>query len=81
MAARASKNQAGETRFGNRKGAGILYVMSSKKSQGSVLGLDAVNAAGAITTVYLWASTDGKLRTSTTFPADTEAGTVVGAQV
>lgn len=81
MAARVSKNASGETRFGQRKGPGILYVMSGKKSQGSVIGIDAVTAAGAITTVYLWASSDGKLRTGTTFPADTEAGTVIGTQV
>jgi hypothetical protein len=80
MAARTSKNANGETRFGNRKGPGSLYIRSGKASQGAWIALDAVNSAGAVTTVYLWASTDGKLRTSTTVPADTEAGTVVGSQ-
>lgn len=82
MAARSSNSSKGETRVGNkaRSTQGVLYVQSGKPSLGSVIALDGVTAGGVRTTVYLWASTDGKLRTGTTFPSNTEAGTVVGSQ-
>lgn len=87
MAKRAVRPSDGETRFGRLNGQGILYVESGEKQgvvgnagKGSVLALDARDASGNTTTVYLWASADGKLRTGTTFPTDTESGTVVGTQ-
>lgn len=80
MAARVTKNASGETRFGTVKSGGSVYVRSGKKSVGAWLALDAVDANGARTTVYLWASTDGKIRTGTAEPTNTEAGTVLGTQ-
>lgn len=80
MAARTAKNANGETRFGTPKGPGVIYLRAGKASQGAVFAADAVDATGARTTVYLWPSTDGKWRTSTTYPTNTEAGTVVGSQ-
>jgi hypothetical protein len=81
MAVRSPNASKGETRFGSKaKIQGTLYVQSGAPSKGSVVALDAVAANGARTTVYLWASTDGKIRTGTTYPTNTEAGTVIGSQ-
>lgn len=81
MASRAPNTVKGETRFGTASGLqSVIHVQSAAKSKGAVLALDAVAATGVRTTVYLWASSDGKLRIGTTLPADTEAGTIVGAQ-
>ena len=82
MAVRSPNSSKGETRFGSKgKIQGTLYVQSGAPSKGSVFALDAVAANGTRTTVYLWASSDGKLRIGTTYPTNTEAGTVVGGQV
>jgi hypothetical protein len=91
MAQRSVRPIEGETRFGPRRQGkrGMLYIVSgdgartaraSDSGRGSVLALDAVASTGVITTVYLWASSDGKLRTGTTYPTDTESGTVIGTQ-
>jgi hypothetical protein len=82
MATRSPRASKGETRIGNKTKAiqGVLYIMSGKPSQGTVIAGDAVASNGTRTTVYLWPSSDGKWRTGTTFPTDTEAGTVVGTQ-
>jgi hypothetical protein len=83
MANRSTANALeGETRVGaNNPGVqGVLTVESGKPSLGSVLCLQSVTSAGVVADVYLWVSSNGKLRSSTTFPTDTEAGDVVGAQ-
>lgn len=80
---KATTPAEGETRFGAVRAGqqGVFYIPSGNKaSTGSVLALDAIDSAGACTTIYLWVSSDGDLRTGTTLPTDTEAGTVVGSQ-
>ena len=91
MAKRSPKPSEGETRFGpatsGKAGQGTFYLESGVRQGdvndaglGSVLALDGRDSSGNTTTVYLWVSTDGKLRTGTTYPTNTEAGTVVGSQ-
>jgi hypothetical protein len=72
----------GETRVGTgRPGVqGVFTIVSATAGRGAVLCLQAVAANGTVTDVYFWASSDGKMRGGTTFPADTEAGTVIGTQ-
>jgi hypothetical protein len=84
MAVRANNAVRGETRLGNRGRSlpSILHVQSGRPQQGAILALDAVAANGTRTTIYLWASSDGKIRTGTAIPANTETGgTVIGTQV
>lgn len=79
---RSSSSSKGETRLGNVRGQGTVYVRSTKKSVGSVLAMDTVNAAGVRLTYYLFFSSDGKLRTHDTFPTNTETdGVVIGTQL
>jgi hypothetical protein len=58
----------------------VFHLKAIKASKGAVLALDAVSSAGVITTVYIWATTAGLLKISTTLPTDTESGTSVGSQ-
>jgi hypothetical protein len=83
MAARTSKNANGETRFGapTRTVQGGIYIRSGKPLQAAWIAWDAVDTNGARTTVYMWPSSDGKVRSGTSLPANTETGgTVVGTQ-
>jgi hypothetical protein len=83
MATRTNNHTGGETRLGTlfKNLQSILYIRSAKPAQGAVIALDSVQANGTRTTHYLWFSSDGKLRTGSTIPANTETGgSVVGAQ-
>jgi hypothetical protein len=66
----------GETRFGGERGLqGGFYITSEGgASKGSVLALDGISAAGAVTTWYLFVTSAGVLRISNTYPTDTELG-------
>ncbi len=67
----------GETRFGGSSAPiqGTLYVESrSGASLGSVIALDGISAAGAVTTWYLFVTSAGVLRISSTYPTNTETG-------
>lgn len=82
MAVRTTRTGPGETRLGSKYSQGIFYVKSAGKAgKGTVFGGEAVAADGTRTAVYLWPSSDGKWRTGTTFPTNTEVGTVVGTQL
>ena len=83
MAARTIRPKAGESRLGNKAKSvqGGLYIQSGKPLQAAWIALDAVATDGTRTTVYLWPSADGKIRTGTSLPANTETGgTVIGTQ-
>lgn len=65
----------GETRSGSSRAGlqGGFYVVSEGGAgQGSVLALDGISAAGVTTTWYLFVTSAGVLRISSTYPTDTE---------
>ena len=74
----------GETRLGSDRDGqqGIVFVATNAGAdKPSILALDAVGAAGARTTYYLWVDRTGDLRISATVPTDEDAnGTIVGTQ-
>ncbi len=71
-----------ETRTGGELGNGLqgtFYIEADAvANKGSVLALDGVSAAGAVTTWYYFSTSAGVLRRSSTFPTNTETdGTAV----
>jgi hypothetical protein len=74
----------GESRIGDGRPniQGIWYIQAgTSPGKGSILAMDAVANDGTITTYYLFIGSDGKIRTASTEPTNTNTdGSVVGGQ-
>ena len=67
----------GESRLGSERPGiqGTFYVQSNGgANKGTVLALDGISAAGAVTTWYLFVTSAGVLRIASTYPTNTETG-------
>jgi len=74
----------GDSRIGDGRPniQGIFYIAAGDlPGKGSIFAMDSVDNVGVKTTYYLFFGSDGKLRTSSTEPTNTNTdGTVIGSQ-